>query len=104
MITGCLDKSRRRSTRSTRKPGPARGAHRSGRLANDDIGFEFDLVWADPAADAVEEEIGDPGPDAIGRNMDGAERRVELRDDLQIGEARDRDVPRHGDAEHAALA
>ena len=73
-------------------------------MPDDDVGLELDLLRAGSAVDAVDKEIGDASSDLIGRDVDGAQRRVELRDDLEIGETRDRDILRHADAEHVALA
>src|SRR5712691_6059443 len=95
---------RPRSDYPTRAPGPRRAAHRAGRLPDDDIGREFDFFRAGSAADAVDQEIGGACPDLIGRDVDGAQRRVELRDDLEIGETRDRHILRDAETEHVALA
>src|SRR5258708_9445746 len=62
--------------RPARTPRPDRCARRSGRSADDDVRLELDLLRARPAADAVDQEVGDPRSDAIGRDMNSGQRRV----------------------------
>src|SRR5258707_5567250 len=93
-----------RSDRSALVSGRSRSTDGTGRLPDDYGGFKFDLRRAGHTVNVVDQKIGGACPDLIGRNVDSAKRRIELRDDLEIGVACDRDILGHADPKRVALA